>query len=78
MDEERHMSHERMLTKSLRANYLTPDDLNRKWIRGLASVIKPENDALSQGDSASIMNRATGRSSLQIDSIHSVLFDDLI
>ena len=30
MCEERYMSLERMLTKSLRANYLTPGDLNRK------------------------------------------------
>ena len=78
MDEEPHLSLERMLTKSLRAYYLTLGDPNRKLIPGFASVIKPENDALSQRDSAPSVDRATGRSSLLIDSIHSMLLYDLI
>ena len=78
MDEELDMSLERMLIKSLRAKDLTPGDLNRKWIRGSVPIVEAENEALAQGDSASIMNRGGGRSSLQIDSIHSALLNDLI
>ena len=75
MDEERHMSHERMLTKSLRANYLILGDLNRNinpWVH-LSNQAR-NYDALSQRESAPIADRAIRRSSIKIDTIHDVLY----